>query len=59
MIEFVIRKKPIVFEVKSSKGKHRPKVNNFGEISKFLNFNLMDLKFVEDLDFRSLSSSTI
>uniref|UniRef100_A0A8C4R7Q0 CARD domain-containing protein n=1 Tax=Eptatretus burgeri TaxID=7764 RepID=A0A8C4R7Q0_EPTBU len=28
MVEFVIRKKPIVFEVKRSKRQHRPKVNN-------------------------------
>ena len=103
--EFVIRRKPIVFEVKRSKGQHWPKVNNFGEISKILgsdwleiwrgfilqvtefnqpiifevnidqkvnivprsttkvvflkssHFHLIDLKFEEDLYFRSLNST--
>ena len=31
------------------KGQHRPKVNNLGEISKFLTFHLIDLKFEEDI----------
>ena len=49
MVEFVIRKEPFVFEVKSSKGQHRSKVNNLGEISKFLNFHPIDLKFEDDI----------
>ena len=57
MVEFVIRKKPIVFEVKRSKGQHRPKVNSLGEISKILNFHPIDLKFEEDIYFMSLNST--
>ena len=57
MVEFVIRKKPIVFEVKRSKDQHRLKVNNLGEISKILNFHPIDLKFEEDLYFRSRNSN--
>ena len=56
MVEFVIWKKQIVFEVKRSA---RPKVNNFGGISKILNFHQNDLKFEEDLYFRSLNSEPI
>ena len=48
IIEFVIRKKSIVFEVKRSKGQHKQKVNNLGGISKILNFHPIDLKFEED-----------
>ena len=33
-------------------------VNNFGEISKILNFHLIDLKFDKDLYFRSLNSTS-
>ena len=55
MVEFVIREKPIVF---SSKGQHRPKVNNYGGISKNLNSNPIHFKFEEDLYFRSLNSTS-
>ena len=55
MGEFVKMKKPIVFELKRSKGQQRPKVNNLGEISKMLNFHPIVLKFEEDLQFRSLN----
>ena len=58
MVEFVIRKNLIVFEVKRAKGQHRPKVNNFGEFSKILDFHPIDLKFEENLYFRSLNSTT-
>ena len=58
MVEFVIRKKSTVFEVKMSKGQHRPNVNNFGEISKILNFHPIDLKFEEDIYVGSLNSTT-
>ena len=34
-----------------------PKVNIYGGISKNLNFHLIDLKFEEDLQIRSLSST--
>ena len=57
MVEFVIRKKSVVFEIKRSKGQHRPKVNNLGGISKILNFHPIDLKFEKDLYFRSLNST--
>ena len=55
MVEFVISKKPIAFEVKTSKRQHRPKVNNWGEISKILNFHPIDLKFEEYLYIWSLN----
>ena len=58
MVEFVIRKKPIVFEFKRSKGQHRPKGNKLAKISKILNFHPIDLKFEQDLYFRSLNSTT-
>ena len=58
MVEFVRRKKPIVFEVKRSQGQHSPKVNNFGVIYKILNFHPIDLKFEEDLYLRSLNSTS-
>ena len=62
MVMFVIRKK--VFEEEEgflclrSKGQHRPKVNNWGGISKILNFHPIDLKFEEDLHIWSLNSTT-
>ena len=49
MVEFVIRKKPVVIEVK------RSTVNNLGDISKILNFHPIDLTFEEDFYFRSLN----
>ena len=55
MVEFVIWKKQIVFEVKRSA---RPKVNNFGGISKILNFHQNDLKFEKILYFSSLNSTS-
>ena len=58
MVEFGIVKKPIVFEVKRSNGQRRPKVNNFSEISKVLNFHPIDLKFEEDIYFMSLNSTS-
>ena len=45
MVEFDVSRKPVVFEIKRTKSQHQPKVNNFGEISKILNFHLTDLKF--------------
>ena len=50
--------RPIIFEVNRPKGQYRPKVNNFGGISKILNFHPNDLKFKEDLHIRSLNSTT-
>ena len=41
-----------------SKGQHRPKVNNLGEISKILSFHPIDLKFEEDLYFMSMNSTS-
>ena len=46
MVEYVIRKKTIVFEVKRSKAQHRSKVNNLGEISKILKLHPIHLKFL-------------
>ena len=40
------------------KGKNRPKVNNYGGISKILNFQPIDLIFEEDLHISSLNSTT-
>ena len=54
-VEFVMRKKPIVLR---SKGQQRPKVNNIGEVSKILKFHPIDLKFEEDLYFRSMKSTS-
>ena len=59
MPELVVRQTPIYFfEVKRSKGHHRPKVNNFFQISKILNFHLINFKFEDDLHIRSLNSTT-
>ena len=41
-----------------SKGQHRLKVNNLSGISKILNFHPTDVKFEEDIYFRSLTSTT-
>ena len=37
---------------------HRPKANNFGDISKILNFHPIDLKCEDHLHIRSLNSTT-
>jgi len=58
LVEFVIRKKRIVFEVKRSQGQHRPKVNNLVVISKILNLHPINLKFEKELYCRSLNSTS-
>ena len=55
MVEFEISKKPIVLR---SKVQHRPKVNNFGAISKILNFHPIDLKFEQGFHISSLNTTT-
>ena len=50
---------PIIFEVNiGQKVQHWPKVNNLGEISEILIFHPIDLKFEEDIYFRSLNSTS-
>ena len=48
LVEFVIRKKPVVFEVKRSTWPN----------SKIVNFHPIHLMFEEDLHYRSLNSTT-
>ena len=55
MVEFVICKKHIVFEVKRST---QAKGQQLCQISKILNFHPIDLKFEQDLQIRSLNSTT-
>ena len=55
LIEF---NQQLFFSQNWPKGQHRPKVNNFGEISKFLNFHPIDLKFEEHFHISSLNSTT-
>ena len=60
MVEFIIRKKPIVFEVNMDgpNGQNRPKVDKLGDFSKILNFHPINLKFEEDLYFRLMNSTS-
>ena len=57
IVELVISMKSIDFEVKKIKINIGQKVNR-SHISKVVDFHLIDLKFEDDLYFRSLNSTS-